>query len=505
MKKISYIISLSALVSFAANGQVRQPHQLYFMDGIPQIVQMNPALQPKANGYVVFPPVNFNVDIYSDLSPVDLFQPKGDKLYTIFEKEYNFNKLKRSIGRNAAVINLAADIDFLGFGWRTANGYFSFGLSAHIFANPALPSDLFNMFDKLIPEKIDFTPLGFRGMAYMQFRFGYSREITDKLTVGVNVKPILGLAGARLKFDDLVLKTNREEWSLVGNGALFVSGPVKVIKEKNKDGDDIFGIDDSRFNDLIDNPSFRSVTNLINPGIAFDFGASYKIDDRLTVSASLNNLGFINWRNNSSGINFEGGTILDFTGFDIDVSKDDIDIQIEDQLERLINLDDLLADLQGDLIHDGFTTFLPTVFHAGATYQLTRKSTAGFLSRTVFYPGGSVRQSFNLSYYTPVIGNVFLFNTGLTYQVNSTAYLNLGFIFNIAPLQFYILFGSIPLQFSKISIDDRSLSSYLFKDSNIPLPVHTQLLNFRLGFNLTFGRHGFRNNPMLDKGKSSWE
>ena len=493
MKKISHIIILSAFILFAANGQVRQPHQLYFMDGIPQIVQMNPALQPKANGYVFFPGFNANVDLYLGLTLKDAFQQQNNNVYTPFEKEYDYKKLNRSLGRKATMFNGGADLDILGFGWRTNNGYFSFGLSYHGFINAALPSDLLKILDDPMPNKIDFSPLGVRGMAYAQFRFGYSREITEKLTVGVSVKPIIGNIGATTRLSDFELRTGRDQWTLSGNGGFYLSAPIKIIQ----DSEGNFDVDDSLMDDFKDMKAMDIGRSFINPGIAFDFGASYKIDDRLTVSASLNNLGFISWNKNASIVTFPGGS-FSFDGVEIDISKDeDIGKQMEGQFGNLF--DDIMDGLDGTVNHDGFSTFLPTVVHLGATYQLTRRSTAGLLSRTVFYPSGSVRQSFNLSYYTPVIGNFLLFNTGLTYQINSTVYSNLGLIFNFGPLQFYTLFDYIPLHWARTTIDGEPLF-----DMDFPLPSHLNSFTARLGLNFTFGRHGFRNNPMLNKGKSSW-
>jgi len=503
MKKISYIVILSALILNAANAQVRQPHQLYFMNGIPQIVQMNPALQPKANVYVFFPVINFNVDLFTDLAIKDIFQPQGNNLYTPFQQEYDYRKLRRSIGRNATMVNLGADWDILGFGFRTRkNNYFSFGLSLHGFGNVAMPSDFFKITENLFPANstFDFSPLRGRGMVYTQFLFGYSRIINDRLTVGVNVKPLIGLTAFSTRINKFELRTGLDEWTLTADGKFFLSAPLEVVKERDNDDNYTYNLVD-RLDGLSNTDIVRKYSKFNNPGIAFDFGATYKIDERLTVSASLNNLGFISWNRDLSGITFPGGSFA-FEGLEVDASQESsTDDQIRDQLDKL--LDDILDGLDGEIHNDKFSTFLPTVFHAAASYQLTRRSTVGLLSRTVFWQG-SVRQSFNLSYYTPVIGNFLLFNTGLTYQINSTVYANLGLIFNFGPLQFYTLVDYIPFQWSRISIDGDPLLPNFLGFDNFPLPAHGKSLALRFGLNFTFGRHGFRNNPMLDRGNSSW-
>ena len=171
-KKYSFVFILTALLGAIVNGQVRQPHSLYFMETIPQISQMNPALQPRANSYVMLP--NVNVDLCSDLALKNILQKQGDRWYTPLEKQYDYKKLRRAIGKNAAMFNIGVDVDMLGFGFRTGKGYFSFGLSEHVSGNFALPSDLFKVTDKGFPNgtKLDLSPMRTQGVVYMQFLFG---------------------------------------------------------------------------------------------------------------------------------------------------------------------------------------------------------------------------------------------------------------------------------------------------------------------------------------------
>ena len=479
VKKLSGFIGL-ALFGVVVNGQVRQPHSLYFMNTIPQVTQMNPALQPRANGYVVL--AGINADYFNDIAMKDAFQKHGNKWYTPIEKQYDYNKLYKSIGKKAAMINSGTDVDFLHFGFRTGNGYFTFGLSEHITGNSALPTDLFKISENGFPEgtKLDFSPLHAQSMAYMQALIGYSGKVNNRLTIGVNVKPLFGQLALATKTDKFKLHTGEEKWDLDAKGNVYSSLPAdEIVTDSEGRIYDIIerNFDDYKAKDWINDYAFT------NPGIAFDFGAVYQINERLSVSASLNNLGFISWKNDLNSISFDGK--YTFNGLYFDASSDD------DFGDLFKNLgDSILNAMNYEIRHDKFKTPLTPVFHAAATYQLSKSVSAGFLSRTVFWEQG-VRQSFNASFNLQPYSFV-SFNAGATYQVKGGAYLGGGFTILLGPLQIYLLADYLPIYYSTFQADDGDKISYF------PERLRTETIRF--GVNLIFGKHGYTNKPMLDNG-----
>ena len=477
------IILFFALLCATVNGQVRQPHSLYFMETIPQISQMNPAFQPRANGYIA---INANVDFLSDLAVKYIFQKQGNKWYTPIEKQYDYNKLYKSIGKKATMVNIGADID-IGFGFRKDNGYFSFGISEHLFGNFALPSDLFKITDEFLPNNtnLDFSPLRTQGMAYTQILIGYSTKVNNRLSVGVNIKPLFGQAAVATKIDKFQLQTSEKQWDLDAKGSIYSSLPIEEvvtdaegkIKEINfKD------FKDYKIKDVVKDYGF----SLINPGIAIDLGAAYQINERFNVSASLNNLGFISWNNDLNGITFDGK--YTFNGLYYDASKDD---KIKDLFK---NLGDSIADAMNYVVqHDKFKTMLSPVLHVGATYSLSKSMSVGLLSRSVFWQTG-VCQSFNASFNLQPY-NFFSLNANATYQVKSNVYLGGGFMFLIGPLQVYLLADYAPIYYSTYTINGNKFSG---------IPERQKTITVRTGINFIFGRHGYVNKPMLNKGTSSW-
>jgi hypothetical protein len=187
-----------------------------------------------------------------------------------------------------------------------------------------------------------------------------------------------------------------------------------------------------------------------------------------------------------------------FSGLEYDTSKDD---KFKDVMSNLG--DSVLAAMDYKIQHDKFKTALAPVFHAGATYSLSKSVSAGFLSRSVFWKN-AVRQSFNASVNLQPYSFV-AFNAGATWQVKGGVFLGSGLTFFIGPLQIYVLADCIPIRYSNLTIDDERLEySYKNKKHPIPIPERFKTETVRVGVNLVFGKHGYVNKPMLDKGKSSW-
>ena len=516
-KLISFLFILSVLT---VNGQVRQPHSLYFMQTIPQVSQMNPAIQPRANSYVILP-LNFNIDASFDIAAKDIVQKQGSNRHLPYEEEFDYKTFRKAIGKNATMLNTEFDLDIFGFGFRSGNNYFRFGISEHITAGFALPSDFFKITEKGLPhgEQLDFSPLRFKSMAYMQVTVGYSYTFNDKLTIGMNVKPTLGQVAVLTDLNTFNLKTNRDEWNVEARGKVNISAPVV------KDGDKIF---DYKPNDKLydenDNFDVRYVIDnyllgFSNPGLALDFGAVYQLNDRLNLSAAINNLGLITWRKDDDLHGRKFNTNFSFEGLEFNLAEDDFDIDINKIIDELFDFED--EDLDDN--EKKFTTAMTPNVYLGGQYYLTKATSVGFVSRTAFW-NRAVRQSFNLSLYMQPYSFVG-FNVGTTYQVKGNAYLGGGFMFLLGPLQIYLLADYIPLTYTPFAImekvkDDEG-NNVLNADGSVkkekkvlgegfpyfdayPIPERQKSFTYRVGVNLIFGKHGYVNKPMLDKSKSSW-
>jgi len=487
VKKIYNLICLTLSGVIAANAQVCQPHSLYFMQTIPQISQMNPAFQPRANGYVALP--NVNVDVRLPLAMKDIFQKQGNGWYTFLEDQYDYKKLWKSIGENAAMFNVAADLDIFGFGFRVENSYLSFGLSEHVYFNNALPSDVFKMTETGFPPEetlFDLSHFDSQTVVYKQLRIGFSTKIGDRLTVGVNVKPLSGQAAAISRIKKMELRTSQQQWSFDVKGDIYSSAPIDLrLDEEGK-------ISELENRDLEDKAYLQDYLNSFNnPGIAFDLGAAYQINERLAVSAALNNLGFISWTKDLNGISANGS--YKFNGIEYDIVEDDGKDMWETLTDTLKNV------VEYRVQHNKFKTTLMPVVHLGATYNLSKSVSIGLLSRSTFWKN-NVQQSFNASLCLQPYSFV-AFNMGATWQVKNNVYLGGGFTLFLGPLQFYLLTDYAPVYYSMYRIEKNNEQFENGKEriAKFPFPERQKSITIRTGLNLVFGKHGYLNKPMLDK------
>jgi hypothetical protein len=237
-------------------------------------------------------------------------------------------------------------------------------------------------------------------------------------------------------------------------------------------------------NEMIKKPSFFS--NTANKGLGIDLGAVYQLTDKISLSASITDLGFINWKSNVT--NLQASSTFKFSGFNItDVvnGSKTIDQLAQEMVDSLKNSFSINKDTQG------FRTYLPTGISVGGSFNLTKSLALGILSHTVLV-GKQIREALSVS------ANLNLgdaFSTSISYSAENSNYNNLGagLAFRFGLLQFYFITDKIPISWNKI----------VTTNGSIPLPANWNNLNFRFGMNLAFGNKIKKKNdkPMLTEQK----
>ena len=245
-------------------------------------------------------------------------------------------------------------------------------LSLRSKTSAALPLELFK-FMKTAGEREHYSidDMGVRSQNYLELGFGHSRAIDEKLTVGAKFKLLFGLAYADMNVDHMDITMNDDKWQINADTKLkaaVLSSKFSYDDSKNADpnrGGKVDGLDDVSFG----LPGF---------GMAIDLGATYKVMEGLTVSAALNDLGFISW-----GSTLKASSRGDYT---FDGFKDDIHVngdhgtKLGDQFEAI-----------GDDLEEMFSVYddgkgsaasgLTATLNLGAEYEMPfyKRLTAGFL------------------------------------------------------------------------------------------------------------------------------
>ncbi|MGQ1889487.1 DUF5723 family protein [Thermophagus sp. OGC60D27] len=477
MKTTLYIFLILFIVSFVFTMPLKSQNLmgLYFMETIPQSQQLNPAFQPRANGFFALPSVNLMTQ--SDVAFNDIFQEKGNQWVTPLSQQFDYSELYNVIG-NAANFNQYLNVDLMGFGFRSGKDYFTFSMGIRSVMQSSIAADLFKMVEMGFPdgESFDFSPTRIKQAVFHQLAFGCSRHWNQHLTLGIKIKPLFGIIGGVTDIDRLRLNTSRNQWDLMVAGAMHTSAPFDV--EEGTPGDFPESVE---ARDLSDDEMADYLSSLSNTGIAFDFGAEYQLNNSWTFSVALNDLGYVKFKDDLNSLSFKG--TYSFDGINAEGTDGD---EIEQAFEDIG--DSIKTIIDYDVTHEKFNIPLTSSLYVGASYQWTPAVSFGLLSGSVFQKNG-FRQDFCLSANLQPYSFMAL-NFNYSKRIKGENGLGMTTAFLFGPLQFFLAANYIPLHYADVYFDE--------EEDAIPMAYRQKDLNISFGLNLIFGRHGNRDKPLLD-------
>ncbi len=436
------------LVTFAligiSNIYSQQVHTMYFMKNIEERNQYNPAFQPIYNVYWDLPvtpnlkfemgnnSVNFSDIIYSKKingidSTITFLHPEADK------KDF-LNSLKETTR-----ISQAMSVNLIGFGFRVKKNYFTFNISQKVNSNLYLPKDLFELMlfgtDTIGSKSFNLDKFGVSASTYTEFSLGFSRKMNDKLTLGANLKYLMGQANISTDVDKLRLQTGIDQWTLSGKTTVNSSLPLvdfPILSDGTVDYEnaEVGSLDDT------------GITNIVatsNWGLGIDLGATYQLLPNLELSSSITDIGFIRWRENVTNSKFNG----EFT-------FDGVNVEVDDDIEE--KADSIWQNFEDAFTANGsnnsYTTYLSSRFNLGAEYTVVNdKIGFGLLSSTLFT---------NKSAYSDLTASTNFrpynwFSASFSYSLldGQWSCFGAGLQFKMLPFNMYIALDHIPTTFTQ--------------------------------------------------------
>ena len=336
--KLIGVFFIMLVCTLSANAQFLRTS--YFMEGTHYRQQLNPALTP-TKGYFNLPvigAVNATVGStslgYQDI--IDIIDD-GDDFYT---KPDFMNRLKDN---NKLNVNFSTEI--LSAGWYKGKNFWSFniGLRTDIGAN--LTKNMFTFLNEMetVEENWRNSNYDISGQqlninAYTEIGLGLSRQINSRLTVGARVKALLGIGNMELKLNRVAMSANLpsdqqiNQWSSESYWNSMTPSQAAQAAQELKDkfnnyhanltvGAELkssfkgLELQEEEGKDYVTDFDFDSgKLGIAGYGFCIDLGASYKILDNLTVSASVLDLGFISWSKSSTKIASANPDPIDIKG-----------------------------------------------------------------------------------------------------------------------------------------------------------------------------------------------
>ncbi|MBN1252146.1 MAG: hypothetical protein JXR51_06460 [Bacteroidales bacterium] len=431
MQKFNIRLSLLIIIAFSifsSQQAYSQINTMYFMDGIHQSNYTNPAFQSNCNGFIGLPAlstINFGV-LNSGFTYKDLIH-LGTGIYRD-SLILDVNNLKDKLGKNNYFM-LETQIPILGIGFWAKDYYFTFDISNKTKARISYPEDLIKLIDgnaKYIgtDNALEINDVGPDFINYNEFAFGLSKRITHRLTVGAKLKILAGIASIESKNSDLKLTTEDITYAMTLETDINLNTSLPLTYKRDEDGN-IEGFEEYETSYIA-----KDLLSFKNFGLGMDFGATYQFNDELRLFASITDLGFISWKNNTVNLIQKGS--FEYTGLNLDSAFVESDYSEFDALT-----DSITNFFTFDETNSKYTTFLQSNIYIGATYNITDFMNVGLLSRTYFYDR-KIHQSATLSTnFAPVKW----FSGTLSYSAMNRSYNNigLGLAFKAGPTQFYIV------------------------------------------------------------------
>lgn len=231
-------------------------------------------------------------------------------------------------------------------------------------------------------------------MAYNSLILSYAQKVNSKLLFEIKAKRLTGLASVYFEEFDINLYSHLP----INAEALYSEIDQNILIHTSS-------IDKNRAKDYLE-----------NKGYAFDFGLEYKLNNRLKLLASIQDVGSISW-NKQNNLSIESDSLIRLESLiDLDQEELNINDDIQETLDSLTNL------FSVDTLYTTYSTSLPKQYFVGAYYKIDFKQAFSLMLHSmhhedVFY------NSINLAYQRRFGTH---FSTQVHYQVIDNSYNNFG-------------------------------------------------------------------------------
>ena len=344
MKNLKYI-AIALMAAMAGTATAQDLRTGYFTDNFLYRHNLNPAFDNEENYYSI-PLVgdlnanmmgNFGLEEIVHKNP--LYPDRSDKKMTSFMNPYLSNPLKGFASGDNKVNGTLKETLFSA-GFKKWGGYNTVELNVRAQANITVPYKMFEFAAYAENTFYDVGDINASAQAFAELSMGHSRKLNDKLRVGAKAKLLVGLGDAQVKMEDVEINlADENKWSVSGKAQADVSmNDFKYLSKtkaySSKDGS-CEHINDAEMGSV--GPS--------GFGLAIDAGLAYKLNDDITLSASLLDLGAIMWTKDFRAENDQNSFVFD--GFhDVTVGSDSPNVldnqadKYQDQLLDFANLRD---------------------------------------------------------------------------------------------------------------------------------------------------------------------
>ena len=421
----------------------QQSNSMYLMHGIPQSSFLNPAVQIKCRWFLGIPGFSSTHISYSNTAFTYMDLTEGNT--------WNLEQVESQMHRRD-LYGSEFSLQLFAIGFRRKSSYYTFSVDDRAFMYQTIPGDLVSTFVygnyPSAGSYTAFNGLKSYGTYLRQYTLGASRVMSRSLKVGIRLKLLFGKAGISTGPTDIGLYTDENNFDLLADGNYVLNTSLPIAVEQDAENN-ITGItwNEVNYADFL--------LNRGNPGIALDLGIIYRYDSKLTLSASLLDVGGLLWKTELNNISSEGTFVYEA----IESSGDLISRAFLDEF-----IDTLQSAFDATVSQQPYSSFLPSQLFLGASYQLKEGLSVGLVNRNLILRS-KLHSSLTLSATTDLTQRI---RGSLSWSYLNNSIKNLGVV---------------------IALQGEGFQFHLASDNLIGFlqPFDTRTINFRMGFNVLFG------------------
>lgn len=453
MKKFMTVMALCVMAGTSATF-AQSTKSGYFVDGYLYKYQMNPAIGNDQN-FVSIPGLgNLNINMHGNLHLSDVLYNVDGHTTTFLNPGVSAAEVMSNIS-DVNKLGLDVNINILSGGFKAWGGYNTVSINARANAGARLPKSIFSLLKEGISNQTyDISNMRVKANAYAEIALGHSRNITDQLRVGANFKILVGGGAIDAELHDANLTLGTDTWTITSDADVRTN--LKGMKYKTKY--------DKHTKRTYVNGIDGSFDGLNGFGLGLDLGATYRLNEDWSFSASVLDIGFISWNNTQlASTNGPQTFVSDKYTFNPD---DDADNSFSNEWKHM--RDDLAALYEMEDMGDtgANTQALNATLNFGAeyTFPMYRNLTFGLLNTTRI-AGNFSWTDFRLS---ANVAPCKIFSAGINMSAGTYG-AGFGWLINLHPKGFNLFLG-MDHTFAKIAKQGVPLNSNAAVNFGINFP-----------------------------------
>ena len=462
------VLILAWILLLVPSVTMAQSNTLYLLHQVPQANLLNPAVQLQCKWYVGIPAISSVHAAYHNTAFTwnDLASGSEWNLYGVLEQMHRRD-----------LVSVEAEVHPLSIGYRHGATYFTFNVADRALVYPTVPGDLAVTALRgnvpFVGKTAEYNALRPNAYYLREYAFGISRVFGPYWTAGMRASLLFGKGSMHTGRSRSGLTTGEDGFRLLLEGDYTLHSSLPITLSQDGEGN----ISDITLNEI---DVARILMNRGNPGFAIDLGAIYHYNDRVTLSASLLDLGLVRWNTDLHNIRATGS--FRFEGIDPDT-----EIISGDFLREM--RDSVLGAVNVAVTRLPYHSIMPVQLFLGGSYRMGDLVTLGAVNRNVIYQS-KLHASLTLTAHADLAGR---FLAGVSWSLMNNSIGNAGAV---------VAYHGRGFQFHLVS---DNLFGFFF-------PFDSRTINLRAGFNLMLGcprdRKGKPEPPSYGpgpgKGNCSW-